>query len=259
MKPESSPDVRERILDSALSLIESSPKAFSMDRVAAGAGVSRATVYRRFGSAEGLRSALREARGVTVSLDRAGTHTRVLDAALAEFTRAGVHGATMQGIAERAGVSPMTLYNRFGDKEGLVLALISERGPISLSLASLSDAETFEDKIAAFVSGVLQITEQQRDLFGLVVAPDPITRRAFQRMKANHGGLPLAPLLEAAELAPDIDPRVALSSLMGMIISNAVIRPILFGEEVADRAALAQQITRLFMKGVSASGSDEAE
>lgn len=251
MKPETPQDVRERILDAALRLIETRPQEFTMVRVAAGAGVSRATVYRRFGSVEGLRSALCKARGVTVSPDRAGTHARVLDAALSEFTRAGVHGATMQGIAELAGVSPMTLYNRFGDKEGLVLALISERGPISLSLASLAGAERFEDKITAFVTGVLQIIEDQRDLFGLVVAPDPITRRAFQRMKANHGDLPLASLLEAAELPPEIDPRVALSSLMGMIIGNAVIRPILFGEEVADRAVLAEQITRLFMKGVS--------
>ena len=141
--------------------------------------------------------------------------------------------------------------NSFGDKEGLVFALISERGPSSLPLQTLADAETFEDKIAAFVTGVLQIIEDQRDLFGLVVAPDPITRRAFQRMKANHGDLPLASLLEAAELPPEIDPRVALSSLMGMIIGNAVIRPIPFGEEVADRAVLAEQITRLFIKGVS--------
>ena len=251
MKRESSLDVRERILDAAVSLIETRPAQFTMDRVAADAGVSRSTVYRRFGSAEGLRSAMCTKRGTPASLDRSGTRARILDAALAEFARAGVHGATMLGIAEKADVSPMTLYNRFGDKEGLVFALISERGPSSLPLQTLADAETFEDKIAAFVAGVLQIIEDQRDLFGLVVAPDPITRRAFQRMKADHGALPLAPLLEAAELPPEIDPRVALSSLMGMIIGNAVIRPILFGEEVEDQGVLAEQITRLFVKAVS--------
>ena len=144
MKRQSPIDIRERILDAALRLIETSPEDFTMDRVAAGAGVSRATVYRRFGSAKGLRSALCASRGVTASLDRSGTRARVLDAALAEFTRAGVHGATMQSIAERAGVSPMTVYNHFNDKEGLVFALISERGPSgsNLSLRSLADPKT---------------------------------------------------------------------------------------------------------------------
>ncbi len=251
MKREPSLDVRERILDAAVRLVETRPEQFTMARVADGAGVSRATVYRRFGSAEGLRSALCKARGATASLGRGGHRARVLDAALAEFTRAGVHGATIQGIAERAGVSPMTVYNHFDDKEGLVFALISERGPSSLPLQHLADLGTFEDTVAAFVAGVLQIVEDQRDLFGLVIAPDPITRRAFQRMRADHAEVLLVPMLEAAGLPPDVDARFAAASLMGMIIGNAVIRPILFGEEVADRAALAEQITRLFMKGVS--------
>ncbi len=251
MKREPSLDVRERILDAALHLIETRPEKFTMDRVAAGAGVSRATVYRRFGSAEGLRSALCTSRGVTASLNRSGTRARVLDAALAEFTRAGVHGATMQGIAERAGVSPMTVYNHFDDKEGLVFALISERGPSSLPLQRLADLGTFEDTVAAFVTGVLQIVQDQRDLFGLVIAPDPITRRAFRRMRADHAEIPLVPMLEAAGLPPEIDARVAAGSLMGMIMANAVIIPVLFGEEVEDWSALAEQITRLFVKAVS--------
>ena len=253
MKAEASLDIRERILDAAVCLIETRPEEFTMDRVAAGAGVSRATVYRRFGNAEGLRSALCTARGATASLDRCSHRARVLDAALAEFTRAGVHGATIKGIAERAGVSPMTVYNHFNDKEGLVLALISERGPSgsNLPLPSLADSQTLEGTIAAFVAGVLQIVENQRDLFGLVIAPDPITRRAFHRMRADHSRVHLVPMLEAAGLPPEIDARVAAASLMGMIMANAVIIPVLFGEEVEDPDALAEQITRLFVKAVS--------
>ncbi len=251
MKSEPSLDARERILDAAVAVIETRPEEFTMARVAAEAGLSRATVYRRFGSVAGLRTALCTARGATASLDRSDHRSRVLDAALAEFTRAGVHGATMQGIAERAGVSPMTVYNHFDDKEGLVFALISERGPSSLPLQRLADLGTFEDTVAAFVAGVLQIVENQRDLFGLVIAPDPITRRAFRRMRAAHAEIPLVPMLQAAGLSPEIDARVAAASLMGMIMSNAVIYPLLFGEEVEDPAALAEQITRLFVKAVS--------
>ena len=251
MKREPSIDVRERILDAAMHLVESRPGDFTMARVAEGAGVSRATVYRRFGSAEGLRSALCTGRGADASLDQWGHRARVLDAALSEFARAGVHGATIQGIADRAGVSPMTVYNHFDGKEGLVHALISERGPSSLRLPTLSDSETYEDAIAAFVTGMLEIVEKQRDLFGLVIAPDPITRRAFHRMREDHAGIRLVPMLEAAGLPPGIDARVAAGSLMGMIMANAVIMPLLFGAEVEDRAALAEQITRLFVNAIS--------
>ena len=251
MKRQSALEVRERILDAAVRLVETCPEEFTMARVAAEAGLSRATVYRRFGSVAGLRSELYTARGATASLDRAGNRERVLDAALAEFTRAGVHGATIQGIAERAGVSPMTVYNHFDDKEGLVFALISERGPSSLPFQRLADLETFEDTVAAFVKGVFQIVEKQRDLFGLVIAPDRITRQAFQRMRADQAEIPLVPMLEAAGLPPEIDARFAAACLMGMIMANAVIYPRLFGEEVGDPEVLAEQITRLFMKAVS--------
>ena len=251
MKQEPAVDARERILDAAVRLIETRPEEFTMARVAAEAGLSRATVYRRFGSAEGLRSALRSAGVATAPCDRSDPRARVLDAALAEFTRAGVHGATIQGIAERAGVSPMTVYNHFDDKEGLVFALISERGPSSLPFQRLAELETFEDTVAAFVAGVFQIVENQRDLFGLVIAPDPITRRAFQRMRASQAELLLVPMLQAAGLPPEVDARFAAASLMGMILSNAVIYPLLFGEEVGDPDVLREQITKLFLKAVS--------
>jgi AcrR family transcriptional regulator len=44
---------------------------------------------------------------------------RIRDAALAEFGERGVAGATIRGIAERAGVSPALVQHHFGTKEGL--------------------------------------------------------------------------------------------------------------------------------------------
>ena len=44
---------------------------------------------------------------------------RIRDAALAEFATRGVAGATIRGIAERAGVSPALVQHHFGTKDGL--------------------------------------------------------------------------------------------------------------------------------------------
>lgn len=55
---------------------------------------------------------------------RQAKRKRILDAALAEFARDGFSGASMQAIAERAGVSKPTLYQYFGQKDALFGAVL---------------------------------------------------------------------------------------------------------------------------------------
>ena len=251
MPPTTTPDTRERILDAAERVVSDCPHCFTMDRIASDAGVSRATVYRRFGDVEGLRAALEEERGADLE-ERRGTRRRILDAALAEFTAAGVHRATISAIAERAGVSPMTVYNHFRDKEGLVDGLLQESGPGSHRLHHPLEADTPEEKLAGLVSTALEIAETQRDIFRLVIAPDPMTQQAMQRIKKGDRGIHavMATILDELDLPDDIDPEIAAKALKGMMFANAVFAPIVFGEEVEDRQHLADQITRLFLRAV---------
>jgi len=245
-------DTRERILDAAENVVCHCPEHFTMDRVAGDARVSRATVYRHFGGVDGLREALKEERAGAEALERTEARTRILDAALAEFVQHGVHGASVQAIAEHAGVSPMTVYNHFGDKEGLVAALIKERGPSRLRFGDDRAAPGPARALRGFVGGMLRMAEEQRDMFGLVIAPDPVTRRAFRRVRAvgDDAGTIMEERLAHMSLPDGIDPRVATKCLMGMIMANGVLAPILFGEEVEDREAVADQITRLFLKAI---------
>ena len=78
-----------------------------------------------------------------------------------------------------------------------------------------------------------------------------ISERSFANTRADDAGTTLASILHATGLPPEIDSRVAATSLMGMIIANGVLRPLLFGDDVEDPDALAEQITRLFVKAVS--------
>lgn len=52
---------------------------------------------------------------------------RVLDAAAQLFYERGIHAVGVDGIAEAAGVTKKTLYDRFGSKEALVVAYLRER------------------------------------------------------------------------------------------------------------------------------------
>jgi len=59
------------------------------------------------------------------------TRSRVLDAATRVFDRQGFSGATINAIAAEAGVSPETVYARFGNKRALLVELVGRaaRGP----------------------------------------------------------------------------------------------------------------------------------
>jgi AcrR family transcriptional regulator len=53
--------------------------------------------------------------------------TRVLDAASQLFYERGIHAVGVDTIAEAAGVTKKTLYDRFGSKEALVVAYLQHR------------------------------------------------------------------------------------------------------------------------------------
>ena len=66
---------------------------------------------------------------------RAQTTAKLLKAAGAVFARRGYHAATLDEIAQRAGVSKGALYYNFASKEDLFLALLTDRlgeGPADL-------------------------------------------------------------------------------------------------------------------------------
>ena len=52
---------------------------------------------------------------------------RVLDAASQLFYERGIHAVGVDTIAEAAGVTKKTLYDRFGSKEALVVAYLQHR------------------------------------------------------------------------------------------------------------------------------------
>lgn len=101
--------------------------ALTMDSLAAAARLSRATVYRQVGNREALLAKLTE-RGLEVG-ERADVRERVLAAAKQLFPRLGLEAATVEAIAEAAGVGPATVYRHFGDKKGLILAFLAAQAP----------------------------------------------------------------------------------------------------------------------------------
>ena len=56
-----------------------------------------------------------------------GVTEKLTEQAMQEFLTKGFTGASLRTIAENAGTSPRAVYTRYGDKEGLFAALVSEQ------------------------------------------------------------------------------------------------------------------------------------
>ena len=174
---------------------------------------------------------------------RARKHARILDAALKEFSRNGYSGASMQSIAERAGVSKPTLYQYIGQKEDVFRAVL-DQGRETI-LAPLSESQSrdmvavlwdFAQAYAAFVLDPdnlaiarLMIGEAER-------VPDIV--RAFQRTGPDRALQGIAAYLAAQAQAGDLtldDPEMAAEHLWSLILSGPRNHALHFPQDVLDQ------------------------
>src|ERR1700756_2701848 len=103
----------------------------SLAEVGSAAGVSRATVHRLVGS----RAELLRLLGVEPDQDSTG---RVLAAAAEVVGEVGIARATMEDVADRAGVSRATVYRLFPGKEALFRGLIRVYSPLDAVLETVT-------------------------------------------------------------------------------------------------------------------------
>lgn len=208
------------------------PEALTMDSLAEAAGVSRATLYRQIGSREALLAQLAE-RGLDVG-DRSDVRERILTAAATVFPRLGLESATVESIAEAAGVGSATVYRHFGDKKGLIQAFLGAQSPRRAVWA-----------LAREPSG-----ELRQDL-------ETLARTALEFMTANGGLFRLA-LLEQArpsglldELMKSPDRTVhACTALMRHYLERGELR----AQDSAGEATDPQALARVFLGQLIAFG-----
>lgn len=119
-------NMQERILAAAAELIrERTIDDLNISVLSRKLGVSRQTIYRHVGGIEQLKQLLAEIPGLEVrSRD---TRSRILASAYRVFSDLGFSGASLDQIAEDAGLTKGAVYWHFSSKNDLFLALFDLR------------------------------------------------------------------------------------------------------------------------------------
>ena len=114
--------------------------------------------------------------------------SRILQAALDEFSDKGYHASTIDSIAERAGIAKGTVYRYFNTKEGLFNALkedtISEF--VELARHDLSQEEDVLKIIESVIKNYLSFFEKNSAFFKVIIQEQKDFGREFSEKFINE-------------------------------------------------------------------------
>jgi len=185
--------------------------------------------------------------------DRQG---EVLDAALALLVE-GSDRFTMEAVARRASCSKETLYKWFGDRDGLLTAIVQWQaskvmaGPYD---AARLDAATLRASLEDFAATWLGVVSGRASiaLNRVAAAEAAAGKPELGRIVLSHGrfaiGARVKPLLEAAREAALLafeDAEQAFRTLFGLMARDVQIRLLLGDPLELDKAQIAREATSI--------------
>lgn len=195
---------------------------------------------------------------------REQARAELLDAAVRVFARDGVAEARIDAIAAEAGVSVGTVYNVYGDRAGLVTAVLDEGRQRFLDLVrgyfETSEGVAFEPRLRGLVHllvghmrahwPMLQMLAQARATPACGPTPATPSAGAPAVVRELHGHLSglIRQGIEAGAVG-EVDAHVATCALMGAI-RNTIDVDLTLGLE-APSETRADAIVQIFLEGVA--------
>lgn len=172
-----------------------------------------------------------------------GTRERILAAAIDEFGEAGYDGATMRGIAARAGVDSALVHHYFGTKADLFGETVGAPMRPDLELPGIlaGPREDVGERIVRYILEAWEDPDVRRR--GTVLLRTAIGNKLTTPLLAGFLSRELISRIARALRVPDAELRASLvaSQVAGILIARYVLRlPALAGasvDELVDRLA----------------------
>ncbi|MDG2526176.1 TetR/AcrR family transcriptional regulator [Stenotrophomonas sp. HITSZ_GD] len=190
---------------------------------------------------------------------------RLLEAALDCFVRQGVAATRLRDIAQQAGVTPALVNYYFGDKEQLLQTLVAQRllpAVVGLGERLAAAGDDVEATVQAFVAGIFDIVERHPWWPQLwvreVLCEGGALRGLLMREVAPATARIMVARFTAAqvrgEIHPALDPRLLMTSLIGLTLFPIAGAPIwrgVLGAQDLDAAAIARHALALLRHGMT--------
>jgi len=196
--------------------------------------------------------------------DDEGVRRRLLEAAAHLFSQRGSAGVGIREISRSAGVTPGMISYYFGDKQGLLLAVLADvferlfKGFQELAASPPSEVALPE----AFARLYIGVIGREPWVVPLIVrevlAQDsPIRARFVEQIAARAAQIVpqlFAREIRAGRLRADLDPALAVLSLLGMCVFPFLAHPVIgsvLGYRLDDtfQRRLIEHTARLYLEG----------
>jgi AcrR family transcriptional regulator len=261
MENEPSADQHTLVIERIAPLVgERGFEAVTVEAMARAACVSKATFYRIFPSKEAVRQALLAAGVAHERLETRAGREALLDAAMEVFAASGYASATVDAIAQAAGMSKAGFYWHFAGKEAIFAAVIARYAPFEAVGRLVHEGEEAGAEPREILTGVL--TEVVRALTPRFPLFRTIMLEAFQNPAVGElfrhhvlgvvlpivGGY-LTRQMAAGRLRP-MHPAIALQALIGPLFLHLLTRD-LFAPitDLPPIEAVVDQIVTTFLDG----------
>jgi AcrR family transcriptional regulator len=180
---------------------------------------------------------------------------RILRSTLELFQVHGVKKTTTHDIALKAGVSPATVYNHFGSKEGLVRATIkyfldSTMGDLTMFLqGELSFMEKME-QIISYKSDMLG--SYQGDFMRAIISEDTEIRHVVESVYQKDIMKIMFDFYEEGRKQGYINPGIPTESILrySFIIRSGMAAESILSEDPEHNRKVMQELTPLFLYGI---------
>lgn len=185
--------------------------------------------------------------------------TQILMGAAQVFADKGYHKATTKEIAKAAGVSEGTIYNYFGNKRELLLAMVEVVAGQSLKTL-IADHQWNDPR--EFLLAIMRDRYALAGTRGNVMAPifaeiftdDELRHEAYNRIARPLGAIIeeyLQRHIDAGRMRP-IDPLVVTRAVLGAMVFNAAMKLANIDDRYQDisEESMFEQLTSLFLDGL---------